>query len=47
MGFEALREGITAAPFGEVTLMVFDMKDERHLSGKSLAGWMFKPIFAR
>ncbi len=46
MGFEALREGITAAPFGEVTLMVFDMKDERHLSGKSLAGWMFKPIFA-
>ncbi|MEM5518367.1 hypothetical protein WNY37_15505 [Henriciella sp. AS95] len=47
MGFEALKEGIEAAPFGTVTLMVFDMKDERHLSGKSLAGWMFKPVFAR
>lgn len=46
MGFEAARKGIEAAPFGQVTLMVFDMQDPRHSSGKSLAGWMFKSVFA-
>ncbi len=47
MGFEVVKEGIEAAPFGAVALMVFDMKDERHTSGKSLAGWMFKSVFTR
>ncbi|WP_084419927.1 N-acyl amino acid synthase FeeM domain-containing protein [Henriciella litoralis] len=47
MGFDELRGGIDAAQFGIVSLMVFDMKDERHLSGKSLAGWMFKSLFTR
>ena len=46
MGFDAMKEGIDAAPFGKVTLMVFDMRDERHTSGKSLAGWMFKSVFS-
>ena len=47
MGFDIRKEGIAAHPFGTVSLMVFDMHDERHTSGKSLAGWMFKSIFAR
>lgn len=47
MGFEIRKEGIDAPPFGSVALMVFDMQDERHTSGKSLAGWMFKSVFAR
>lgn len=47
MGFDIRKEGIDAPPFGTVSLMVFDMQDERHTSGKSLAGWMFKSIFAR
>lgn len=47
MGFDVLKEDIEAAPFGKVALMVFDMRDERHTSGKSLAGWMFKSVFSR
>lgn len=47
MGFDIRKEGIEAPPFGTVSLMVFDMQDERHTSGKSLAGWMFKSLFAR
>lgn len=47
MGFDVMKEGIDAAPFGQVALMVFDMRDERHTSGKSLAGWMFKSVFSR
>lgn len=47
MGFDIRKEGIEAPPFGIVSLMVFDMQDERHTSGKSLAGWMFKSLFAR
>ena len=47
MGFDVMKEGIEAAPFGTVALMVFDMRDERHTSGKSLAGWMFKSVFSR
>ncbi|MEQ9315732.1 MAG: hypothetical protein RLN72_07755 [Henriciella sp.] len=46
MGFDAVREDLEAAPFGRVTLMVFDMQAEQHVSGKSLAGWMFKSVFA-
>lgn len=46
MGFDIRKEGIEAPPFGTVSLMVFDMQDERHTSGKSLAGWMFKSLFA-
>ncbi|MGB3627666.1 MAG: hypothetical protein WA989_17700 [Henriciella sp.] len=46
MGFDAVRDDLEAAPFGRVTLMVFDMQDEQHLSGRSLAGWMFKSVFA-
>ncbi|WP_300395445.1 hypothetical protein [Henriciella sp.] len=45
MGFDIMKEDIDAAPFGKVALMVFDMRDERHTSGKSLAGWMFKSVF--
>ena len=47
MGFDIRKEGIEAPPFGTVSLMVFDMQDERHTSGRSLAGWMFKSLFAR
>lgn len=47
MGFDVLAEGIDASAFGSVSLMVFDMRDERHTSGKSLAGWMFKSVFSR
>lgn len=46
MGFDPVKDDLEAAPFGRVSLMVFDMQDERHLSGKSLAGWMFKSVFA-
>ena len=47
MGFDVVREGIDAHPFGQVALMIFDMRDERHTSGRSLAGWMFKSVFSR
>lgn len=47
MGFDIRADGIDAPPFGKVALMVFDMQDERHTSGKSLAGWMFKSVFSR
>jgi predicted GNAT family N-acyltransferase len=47
MGFDIRKEGIDAPPFGTVALMIFDMQDERHTSGRSLAGWMFKSVFAR
>ena len=45
MGFDERATGIDAPPYGVVSLMVFDMQDERHISGKSLAGWMFKSLF--
>lgn len=47
MGFDKLKEGIETQAFGKVALMVFDMQDERHASGNSLAGWMFKSVFNR